>query len=209
MVRNTSYKVQVDVDSDVIRNQYNIEEGAFVTTESGVWTVYNGNWVKLYPQAGVGTGLGWVRYDDGQYTSSNKLTLADGVEQTLTNNGANIVRSEAGIDYYDTSNNKLIATTNKDVYIVTVVFNMSAANANQTFMHLNLENVGATPYERLKEDIIFPKGNDVEHEYHGVFQYYVDQDFIDNGASWKVTADGGSVDIWDIIFFIQKTQSYA
>ena len=209
MVKNTSYKVQVDVDTDAIRNQYNIEEGAFVTTESGVWTVYNGNWVKLYPQAGVGTGLGWVRYDDGQYTSSNKLTLADGVEQTLTNNGANIVRSEAGIDYYDTSNNKLIATTNKDVYIVTVVFNMSAANANQTFMHLNLENVGATPYERLKEDIIFPKGNDVEHEYHGVFQYYVDQDFIDNGASWKVTADGGSVDIWDIIFFIQKTQSYA
>ena len=34
MVRNTSYKVQVDVDTDVIRNQYNIEEGAFVTTES-------------------------------------------------------------------------------------------------------------------------------------------------------------------------------
>jgi len=209
MIKNTSYKVQADVDTDVIRNQYNIEEGAFVHTESGVWTVYNGEWVKLYPQSGVGSGLGWVRYDDGQYTSANKLTLADGVEQTLTNNGANIVRSESGIDYYDTVNNKLIATTNKDVYMVTVVFNMSAENANQTYMHLNLENVGATPYERLKEDIIFPKGNDVEHEYHGVFQYYVDQDFIDNGASWKVTSDGGSVDIWDIIFFIQKTQSYA
>jgi len=209
MVKNTSYKVQVDVDSDAIRNQYNIEEGAFVTTESGVWTVYNGEWVKLYPQSGVGSGLGWVRYDDDQYTSASKLSLADGVETTLTNNGANIVRSEAGIDYYDTSTNKLLATTPNDVYLMTVVFNYSAANANQTYMHLNLENAGATPYERLKQDIIFPKGNDVTHEYHGVFQYYVDQDFIDNGSSWKVTADGGTAKIWDIIFFIQKTQSYA
>ena len=206
---NTSFKVHAGTATDAERLTYNVEEGAMVTTESGIWQVYNGAWRKIYPQSGIGSGLGWTRYDDGQYTSSNKLNLSDGVEQTLTNNGANIVRSETGIDYYDTVNNKLIATTNKDVYMVTVVFNMSAANANQTFMHLNLENVGATPYERLKEDITFPKGNDIEHEYHGVFQYYVDQDFIDNGASWKVTADGGSVDIWDIIFFIQKTQSYA
>ena len=77
-MRNTSYKVQADVDSDIVRNQYNIEEGAYVTTESGVWTVYNGEWVKLYPQAGVGTGIGWTRYDDDQYTSANKLSLAVG-----------------------------------------------------------------------------------------------------------------------------------
>ena len=207
--KNTSYKVHAELTSDAERLTYNIEEGAIVTTESGIWGVYNNAWRKLYPQSGVGSGLGWTRYDDGLYTSSNKLNLADGVEVTLTNNGANVVRSEAGIDYYNTSTNKLIATTVNDVYLMTVVFNHSAANANQTYMHLNLENAGATPYERLKQDIIFPKGNDVTHEYHGVFQYYVDQDFIDNGSSWKVTADGGTAKIWDIIFFIQKTQSYA
>ena len=209
MVRNTSYKVQADVDSDAISNQYNIEEGAYVTTESGVWTVYNGEWVKLYPKSGVGSGLGWVRYDDGVYTAENKLTLTSGVETTLTNNGANIVRSEAGIDYYDTTTNKLLATTPNDVYLMTVVFNYSANNASQAYMHLNLENAGATPYERLKTDILFPKGNNEMHEFHGVFQYYVDQDFIDNGSSWKVTADGSTCQIWDIIYFIQKTQSYA
>ena len=82
-VFNTSYKVQVDVDTDTIRNQYNIEEGAYVTTESGVWTVFGGEWVKLYPQSGVGSGLGWARYDDGLYTSSNKLELLDGIEISL------------------------------------------------------------------------------------------------------------------------------
>ena len=209
MTKNTSYKVQVDVDTDAIRNQYNIEEGAYVTTESGVWTVYNGEWVKLYPQSGVGSGLGWVRYDDGLYTSENKLSLSSGVETTLTNNAANIVRSQEGIDYYNPTTSKLIATTPKDVYIMTVVFNYSATNASQAFMHLNLENTGTTPYDRLKTDILFPKGNNETHEFHGVFQYYVDQDFIDNGSSWKVTADGSTCQIWDIIYFIQKTQSYA
>ena len=209
MARNTSYKVQVDVDTDQIRNSYNIEEGAFVTTESGVWTVYNGEWIKLYPQSAASSGLGWARYDDDQYTSDSKLLLADGVETTLTNNGEVVIVSEAGINYYDTATNKLLATTPKDVYIMTIVFNYSAPNANQTYLHLNLDNAGATPYSRLKQNIIFPKGNDVTHEYHGVFQYYVDQDFVDNGSSWKVTADGGSAEIWDIIFFIQKTQSYA
>ena len=207
--KNTAYKVHAHQTTDAERVTFNIEEGAMVTTESGIWQVYNGAWRKLYPQAGIGTGLGWVRYDDGIYTSENKLTLASGVETTLTNNGANIVRSEAGIEYYDTTTNKLLATTPKDVYVMTVVFNYSAENASQAYMHLNLENAGATPYERLKTDILFPKGNNETHEFHGVFQYYVDQDFIDNGSSWKVTADGSTCRIWDIIYFIQKTQSYA
>ena len=207
--KNTAYKVHAHQTTDAERVTFNIEEGAMVTTESGIWQVYNDAWRKLYPQAGIGTGLGWVRYDDGIYTSENKLTLASGVETTLINNGANVVRSEAGIDYYNTSTNKLLATTPKDVYVMTVVFNYSAENASQAYMHLNLENAGATPYERLKTDILFPKGNNETHEFHGVFQYYVDQDFIDNGSSWKVTADGSTCRIWDIIYFIQKTQSYA
>ena len=100
-ILNTSYKVQADVDTDVIRNQYNVEEGAYVTTESGVWTVYNGAWVKLYPQGGVGSGLGWTRYDDGEYTSASKFSLADGVEVVIPHNGANVYRSQSGIDYYN------------------------------------------------------------------------------------------------------------
>ena len=115
MVKNTSYKVHAGTTTDAERLTYNIEEGAYVTTESGVWTVYNNAWVKVYPQAGEGTGIGWCRYDDGLYNSENKLTLSSGVETTLTN----------------------------------------------------------------------------------------------NGASWKVTADGSTCNIWDIIYFIQKTQSYA
>ena len=207
MIKNTSYKVQVDVDTDAIRNQYNIEEGAFVTTESGVWTVYNGEWVKLYPQSGVGTGLGWTRYDDGQYTSANKLSLALGVEITLPNNAANVYRSYDGIDYYNGT--RILADNLNDVYILTVAFKCSAANANQTYLRLQLDAENGTPYERVGVDIAFPKGNDVEHVFHQVFQYYADQNFVDNGSLLRVTPTGGTAKIWDIIYFIQKTQSYA
>jgi hypothetical protein len=208
-MRNTSYKVQADVDSDIVRNQYNIEEGAYVTTESGVWTVYNGEWVKLYPQAGVGTGIGWTRYDDDQYTSANKLSLADGVEITLPNNAANTYRSYPSIDYYNGTTKRVLADNLNDVYILTIAFKCSSANANQTYIRLQLDAENGTPYERVGVDISFPKGNDVEHEFHQVFQYYADQNFVDNGSFVKITPAGGTAKIWDVIYFIQKTQSYA
>lgn len=207
--RNTSYKVHVQRETDAEINAVNIEQGAMMVSDTGLYMGYNGENVRVYPQSAIGQGLGWVRYDDGLYTSENKLTLSSGVETTLTNNGANIVRSQEGIDYYNPATSKLIGNTLNDVYVMTVVFNYSASNASQAFMHLNLENTGITPYDRLKTDILFPKGNNETHEFHGMFQYYVDQDLIDNGLSWKVTADGSTCKIWDIIYFIQKTQSYA
>jgi hypothetical protein len=209
MARNTSYKVQVDVDNDQIRNSYKIEEGAFVTTESGVWTVYNGEWIKLYPQTSAGSGLGWTRYDDGAFTEASKLTLADGVSIEMPNNAASVYRSYEGIDYYNGSTRKVLANNLNDVYIMTIVFKCSAPNANQTYLRLQLDATNGTPYERVGVDIPFPKGNDVAHEFHQVFQYYADQNFVDNGSNWKIVATGGAAQIWDIVYFIQKTQSYA
>lgn len=208
-VFNTSYKVQADINTEEERLYYAIEDGAYVTTSAGVWTIWNGEWVKLYPQAGVGTGLGWTRYDDTTYVEANKLSLSDGVQVTLPNNAGNIVRSYLGIDYYDNSTQKVLGDTMNDVYVMTIVFKASASNANQTFLRLQLEGGNGTPYERVGVDLNFTKGNDVMHEYHEVFQYYIDSAFINSGATWKITSTGGSASVWDIIYFIQKTQSYA
>ena len=208
MIKNTSYKVQVDVDSEEVRLQYNIEEGAFVTTSAGVWTVYNGEWVKLYPQSGIGSGLGWTRYDDGQYTSASKLTLLQDAITVLPNNAASVYRSYEGIDYYNGTTKKVLADSVNDVYMATVVFKCQAPNANQTFLRLQLDSVNGTPYERVGVDIALPKGNDVAHEFHQVFQYYATEDFVSNGSQWKITVDGGTAQIWDVILFIQKTQNY-
>lgn len=206
---NTSYKVKSDVNTEEERLYFNIEDGAYVTTSAGVWTIWNGEWVKLYPQSGTGSGLGWTRYDDTVYTSENKLTLADGVEVVLPNNGGNIYRSYEGIDYYDPSTQKVLGDNANDVYLFTVVFKASAPNANQTFLRLQLDSINGTPYERVGEDFGFVRGNNVAHEFHQVFQYYITPDFIASGSNWKIDAIGGTAEVWDIIYFIQKTQSYA
>ena len=39
-----------------------------------------------------------------------------------------------------------------------------------------------------------------------MFQYYIDQDFIDNGATIKIKTVGGSATVWDIEYFIQRSQ---
>ena len=208
-VFNTSYRTKADVNTEEERLYYNIEEGAYVTTSAGVWTVWNGEWVKLYPQSGIGSGTGWTRYDDGQYTSASKLTLLQDAITILPNNAASVYRSYEGIDYYNGTTKKVLADSVNDVYIATVVFKCQAPNANQTFLRLQLDSVNGTPYERVGVDIAFPKGNDVAHEFHQVFQYYATEDFVSNGSQWKITADGGTAQIWDVILFIQKTQSYA
>lgn len=208
-VFNTSYKVQADVNTEEERLYYNIEEGAYVTTAAGVWTVWNGEWVKLYPHSGVGSGMGWTRYDDGLWTSSNKLLLLDGVEIVLPNNAASAYRSESGIDYYNPSTLKVLADNENDTYMMTIVFKYQAPNANQTYLEIHFEGGNGTPYDRIRDTISFPKGNDAAHDYHQVFQYYADANFLANGSQWNITSVGGSAQIWDIIFFIQKVQSYA
>ena len=156
----------------------------------------------------VSSGLGWARYDDNVYTSSNKLSLSDGITVTIPNNASSVYRSSENIVFYNGSTNRVLAENVNDVYIMTIVFKYSAPNANQTHLDLAFEGINGTPYDRITGEATFPKGNDVDHNYHQVFQYYADANFVSNGSYWEITSVGGTANIWDIIYFIQRTQYY-
>jgi len=205
-IYNSAYKVHVQETTEAEKNNVNIEQGAMQVTDEALYMGFNGENVKIYPQSAVGQGLGWVRYNDTYWTSENKLPLLDGVEVVLSNNGGTVQRSHSGIDYYDTTNYKLTGEVLNNVYMLTMAFKASAPNANQT--HLDVY-IGEGDYRRLDVALMFAKGNDETQNFHNVYQYYVDQNFIDNGAQIKIMADGGNAVVWDIIYFIQKTQSYA
>jgi hypothetical protein len=209
MIKNTSYKVQSDVNTEGERLYYQIEEGAYVTTSAGVWTVWNGEWRKIYPQAGVATGIGWARYMDSQYTEASPLSLADGVSTLLSNNKATVIRSDSSVEYYENGvNQKIIGDHLNDVYIITIEFKAQAVNANQTHLDLSIQNGGGV-IENIDIALAFIKGNATTQIFHNIFQYYIDQSFLDNGASVYVESNGGTSTVWDIEYFIQKTQSYA
>jgi hypothetical protein len=174
------------------------------TDQKSFYKVVNNVWVK---DSDGSTSKGWGRYDDTQWTSSNKLELLNGVSSVLSNNAGNVVRSSEDINYYNGTTNKVLADKENELYIATVVFKYSSSNANQTFLRLQLEGGNGTPYERLGSDISISKGNDIKHEFHMVFQYYADYEFVNSGSQWKITSNGGNSFIWDIIFFISKIQN--
>lgn len=203
---NSAYKVHVQETTEANKDSVNIEQGAMQVTDEALYMGFNGSNVIVYPQTGT-RNLGWARYDDGQYTSAGKLSLADGVLTALPNNAATVVRSDASIVFYNSSTQKILGSAINDVYMLTISFKAQAANANQTYLTLEMDNINGTEYSRLSEDFMFPRGNDVEHKFHAVFQYYVDADFVSNGANWRIKATGGTAQVWDIIYFIQRTQN--
>jgi len=176
-------------------------------TNNDVLAIVNGGETKKITVADLVAynQLGWNRIDDTVYTSSNKLLLSNGVQITLPNNGGNIVK-DGDYTFYNPVTNKLLGNNVNDVYILTVVFSSAAANTNNTHLDFTLE--GSGQINRVSKSLQYHKGNGVEQNFHEVYQYYTDADFVANGVTPKIVAVGGTAEIWDIIFFIQRTQRY-
>jgi hypothetical protein len=202
--KNTSYKVHVFHTNQSEVDAVNIEDGAMLHTDDALYMGHNNNNVVVYPQ-NVTTIGGWARYDDTTYTSASKLTLVSGVQVTLPNNAGAVYRSHPSITFYNSSTQKILGVNENDVYFLTVAFKASAANANQTFLEYNLEGTGQI--SRVAGTMTFPRGNDVVHIENILMQYYIDADFVANGVDLKFNSIGGDTKIWDIIYFIQRTQN--
>ena len=202
--KNTSYRVHVQDTTEAVVSSVNIENGAMMRTDDALYMGHNGQNVIVYPQGGTSS-LGWARYDDTEYVGSeDTLDLADGVEVVMPNNAGNVVKSDSN-DFYDGVTKKILGLNANDTYITTVVFKMRCPNANQT--HLDLRFVGDGEIERINKVIPFYKGNDTIQNEHEIFQYYTDTNFVQNGVEIRIKAHGGTAEIWDVIYFIQRTQN--
>ena len=202
--KNTSYRVHVQDTTEAVVSSVNIENGAMMRTDDALYMGHNGQNVIVYPQGGTSS-LGWARYDDTEYVGSeDTLDLADGVEVVMPNNAGNVVKSDSN-DFYDGVTKKILGLNANDTYITTVVFKMRCPNANQT--HLDLRFVGDGEIERISKVIPFYKGNNTIQNEHEIFQYYTDTNFVQNGVEIRIKAHGGTAEIWDVIYFIQRTQN--
>mgnify|MGYP007101641107 FL=1 len=207
MAKNTAYRVHVeDVTQSVVDN-VNIEDGAMLRTDDALYMGHNGRNVIVYPQGGSKT-LGWARYQDTQYTGASdatKVILSDGVTVTLPNNAGTTTKSNASLSFYNNETQKLNVENVNDVYIITVEFKASASNTQQTHLDLSVENGGVI--ENLEMVIPFYKGNDTTQQEHKMIQYYATSSFVSDGATLKIKSHGGGAKIWDIQYFIQRTQN--
>jgi hypothetical protein len=151
---------------------------------------------------------GWARYDDTQYTTLSPYNFSAETEFTIPNNAGNVINTHihSTVPFYDGANSKVYAENENDVYIITVAFKAKLSNANG-FVEMSMEGGNGTPYDRIKNTIVFPKGNDVEHSYAINFQYYADADVVANGLTLKLLpSHAGS--IYEVIYFVQCTQKH-
>ena len=154
-----------------------------------------------------GSGLGWARYDDSQYTTATPLAISASQQVILPNNGNTTIETymNSSVDFYNPSTQKVQMENVGDVYNMVVVFKAKSSNANQTHLELAMSSTGTTPYERVSESLLFAKGNDVWQNFYLNFSFYSDADFVTNGNTWKLSALGGPIDVADVIYFIQRT----
>ena len=205
-MKNTAYKVHVEEVNQTEVDNVNIEQGAMLVTDESLFMGFNGEQVRVFPPQSDKMGLGWVRYDDTQYTSSSPYSFTADTSFVIPNNTGNVIDTHihSDIQYYD--NGKIYGEFDGDVYLLTIAFKASIENANG-YLDLYIEGGNGTPYDRVRETITFPKGNNVEHTFAKTLQYYADDDVVLNGLTANiVSSDNGS--IYDIIFFIQRTQKH-
>ena len=206
MGKNTAYRVHVEDVTQLVVDNVNIEDGAMLRTDDALYMGHNGTNVIVYPQGGSKT-LGWARYQDTQYTGASdatKVILSDGVTVTLPNNAGTTTKSNASLSFYNNETQKLNVENVNDVYIITVEFKASASNTQNTHLDLSVENGGVI--ENLEMVIPFYKGNNTTQQEHTMIQYYATSSFVSDGATLKIKSHGGAAKIWDIQYFIQRTQ---
>lgn len=155
-----------------------------------------------------GTGMGWARYDDTQYTTSSFLTVVDGAAAIpIPNNAGYSVTTymNSVLPFYDGSTKKIQMENVGDVYSMIVTFRAKAPNANQTHIDISLSSIGPTPYDRVFKSLVFAKGNNEWENFYETFLFYADSDFVTYGNQFKIFANGGNVDMSGAIYFIQRT----
>jgi hypothetical protein len=147
---------------------------------------------------------GWNRFDDDQYTSASPLEVFEGAPVVLPNDGVKFSDSYGSAVFYNPAASEILAINEDDTYIITVMFKAVSSNAANTYMDLSMS--GPAGYDRIFETLTFPKGNGVPQNFNRVYQYYADADFITNGAQLEIEVVGATVEVYDIIYFIQRVQ---
>ncbi len=204
--KNTSYRVHVQDTTEAVVSNVNIENGGMMRTDDALYMGHNGRNVIVYPQQSISS-AGWARYMDTEYTAAAPLSLVADTLTILPNNKGTVIRSHPSIDFYQNGvDQKIYGQNLNDVYIITVQFRAQSPNANQAHLDLTIENGGGN-IQNLEIALAYIKGNATPQFFHNVFHYYIDQNFLDNGASIGINSHGGIATVWDIQYFIQRTQN--
>lgn len=193
--RNSQYTTQVQKVDTLIGLVP--EDGALVMVNNTIFYGDGDSWVELSAsEDGV---VKWVRYDDTEHTV--------GTPQTFTSfpfyldNNAGVIYNPYALDLYNGNTNTWTLQEGSS-YILTIAFKAKITNANG-YMEVYLECPTDTDYRQVADFIVFPKGNNVEHHYSKVMQFYANSNVAEDGL--KIVIDASHTgSVYECKYFIQK-----
>jgi len=217
VIRNKDLSQPFDIQFVLDSSNNTVNINSFDTTTKGlVGNVYFGanyddnTYVqKKYVDDSINSHIGFVRYDGTEsFSNGSEVTVPNGGSATMINTDPTPVVSFNNLDVYYTPPGGIKPLFKFDainqVYVLTVVFKARTSDTNAAHIDLKFSVSGNTSYTRLSKSIDFYKGNNEIQNFHEVFQFYTDQDLVDNGMSLSFDAVGADVDYGDVIYFIQR-----
>ena len=147
---------------------------------------------------------GWASYNDGQYTSASPFTVSNGSTVTLPNNAAASQVDQLPDDALSFYNGTILqAINNGDAYVWGIRFTVEPS-ANNASIECGID-IGGDQGIIFNDSRRLTRGVGEANPISFTFSGFSRSVFLANGGTVKVTAEDGNLDIYDIVFFIERT----
>lgn len=152
----------------------------------------NDNFLELYEATGG------AQYIDSAYTVGSPLSIPTGTPTAITNNANTVIDGNEPIDFTNGLwfNDKLQGVNDKDRFVTEVRFK-AKTTVNNDFFDVSIDIGGGVGVIR-KESFNFTRSANTEQSFARPFHYFTGSTFIANGGELVVSANSGTLSIYDI-----------
>ena len=142
---------------------------------------------------------GWASYADSIYTVGSPLSIANGVTATVNNNAATVIKTYIpfGVtSFWNSATAKITPANAGDGYTFCLRCKVKPSSAG-TYLDFGID-VGGSVGVIFKQTLVLPKGAGIEHDINIECTGYSLATFVANGGIMKITANGGTLSIYNI-----------
>ena len=151
---------------------------------------------------------GWASYTDSIYTVGSPLSIANGVTATVNNNAATVIKTYIpfGVtSFWNSATAKITPANTGDGYTFCLRCKIKPSSAD-TYLDFGID-VGGLVGVLFKQTIMLPKGAGIEHDINIECTGYSPATFVTNGGIMKITANGGTLSIYNIELQVHRYHS--
>ena len=151
---------------------------------------------------------GWASYADSIYTVGSPLSIANGVTATVNNNAATVINTYIpfGVtSFWNSATAKITPTNAGDGYTFCLRCKIKPSSAD-TYLAFGID-VGGAVGVIFKQTLVLPKGAGIEHDINIECTGYSLATFVANGGIMKITANGGTLSIYNIELQVHRYHS--